>query len=310
MQPLDCVVIGAGPAGLTAALYLKRFRRSVAVIQSGRPRAAWIPKTKNLIGYHRGISGVALLRRLHKQVAALGIPIEAGEAVVSRHRDVFEITFGGRRIHARKVILATGIRDIQPQLPNLDLLRKKGLLRYCPICDGFEHCGKRIFLFVGKEDSLDKICFLRKYSPHLIVIGPPDFLLSAQRKHAYRQLKVIYLGAKIKSVEPRRSGIRVKIDKGPAFTGDAAYVELGFHVNDAAVAGLKKLRRTQKGCFVTNKSQRTSVPGLFAVGDCTPGLAQIAVGAGQAAVAATAVHNELLEMQRPGKRIRKSRRSE
>src|SRR4051812_42210778 len=79
---LDCAVIGAGPAGLTAAIYLKRFLRSVCVFGSGRSRAEWISKTKNLIGYDKGISGPELLSRLKNQTQELNVPIEQSLATV------------------------------------------------------------------------------------------------------------------------------------------------------------------------------------------------------------------------------------
>jgi thioredoxin reductase (NADPH) len=302
MPSFDCAVIGGGPAGLTAALYLQRFRRKVVLIQNGTPRAAWIPKTKNLTGYQRGISGKSLLRRMHLQIAEIGVPIKNGKATVKRGRDGFLVEIGGRALNARKVILATGIEDKQPEIPNLELLRRRGLLRYCPICDGFEHARKKLFLFVGESDSLDKIRFLLKYTPHLLVIGPKNFPLSSQRRKIYRRLNVNYVRAGLRRIQPLGRGIKVSLDNGKTYKGDAGYVELGFHVNDSATAALKKLRKTKSGCLITDKDQRTSIPGLFAVGDCTPGLAQIAVAAGQAAIAATAVHNELLEVSRPGRR--------
>jgi thioredoxin reductase (NADPH) len=116
---VDCAVIGGGPGGLISGLYLKRFNRDVVVINAGRPRASWIPITRNLIGYSEGIRGKELLKRIHRQLDSHDVERLDSMASVARHRQGFEIDTDRGKIKARKVIIATGIRDIQPDLENL-----------------------------------------------------------------------------------------------------------------------------------------------------------------------------------------------
>lgn len=297
-KQFDCIVIGAGPGGMTAALYLKRFQRKVLVVHSGPPRAAWIPKTKNLIGYQGGISGPTLLRRLKSQLLEIGVPLREGQATVSRRGGVFSVSAGGQTYVAKKVLLATGIRDLQPNIPGLNALRRKGLLRYCPICDGFEHKGKKLLLFVTSKDCLDKIFFLFQFTRRLVVIVPPDFSPGPGQLKKYPRLKVKFVRTTVESMRASKNGVRAVARDGKVYEASAAYVELGFRVRDEAFSGIKNLRRAADGRIKVNEEQKTSVPGLFAVGDCVAALAQISVAAGQAAVAATAVHNELLQEAR------------
>jgi thioredoxin reductase (NADPH) len=291
----DCAVIGGGPAGLTAALYLCRFKRSVLLFQEGLPRAAWIPKTNNLLGYYRGLSGRALLKRLRSQLKGLELDEVNARARVKREKKSFLVETPGRTYEAKKIILALGIRDKQPPLPNLRELRKLGLLRYCPICDGFEHRDKTLFLLVGGEDCIRKVSFLHNYSKRLLVITPRNFFLSGKRRRDYRRMNARIIRGEVAAACPEGDGIRISLANGKSYSADAGYVELGFDLNDEAIEGIRGIRKTKSGLLVASAEQRLSVPGLFAAGDCVSGLAQISGAAGQAAIAATAVHNELLQ---------------
>src|SRR5688572_13961891 len=114
----ETAVIGAGPGGLVSAIYLRRFKRTVVLINHGKPRAAWIPETHNLIGFPHGISGNSLLLRLNRHVSTLGTDRILGEARIKRLKNGFEIEVGSDSLRAKKVILATGMDDIQPDIPN------------------------------------------------------------------------------------------------------------------------------------------------------------------------------------------------
>ena len=156
----DCVIIGGGPGGLVAALYLRRFRRKVLVINQGTPRAAWIPKTHNLIGYDRGISGRTLLARLHSQLDSVHTERINNSATVLRSDDGFSVELEeGSSVRARKVILATGMEDVHPKIDNVVELRRKGLLRYCSICDGYEYRNQHLAVLAQDDAGLAKALF-------------------------------------------------------------------------------------------------------------------------------------------------------
>jgi thioredoxin reductase (NADPH) len=142
----DCVVIEGTPAGLLGAVYLARFRRSTLLVDSGKSRARWIPKTRNVPGYPRGIAGPNLLARLREQLACYNVARESGSV------DAVSGTCGDFALHgdsgswrARRVILATGVKDNIPHdLQMLWALVPQGRVRLCPVCDAYELCGKRI----------------------------------------------------------------------------------------------------------------------------------------------------------------------
>lgn len=145
----DCIVIGGGPAGLTAAVYLARFHLSTAVLDDGRSRAALIPLARNLPGYTVGIGGRDLLRGMRLQAEGFGARLLTATVDAVRPDPAgFTVQAGQARFAAAKVLLATGVANLPPPMPadaHDDALRR-GLLRYCPVCDGFEMTDRRVAL--------------------------------------------------------------------------------------------------------------------------------------------------------------------
>ncbi|HEX3699698.1 MAG TPA: NAD(P)/FAD-dependent oxidoreductase [Phenylobacterium sp.] len=141
----DCVVVGAGPAGLAAAIYLGRFRRDVRVIDAGASRTARIPLSRNHPGFPDGVRGKTLLGRMRRQAERFGAVIEASEVEdLSAQGGGFRLSTREGAIAARTVLLATGVVDVEPELPGVAEAVARGLIRICPICDGYETIGTRV----------------------------------------------------------------------------------------------------------------------------------------------------------------------
>ena len=136
----DCCILGGGPAGLTAAIFLARLRRRAVVLDDRRSRAALIPRSHNHPAFPDGIGGPALLERMRDQLADLGeSPVDAKVTAIAQEGDgSFTIAAGERRWNTRFLLMATGVEDVLPEMPgSLDRVRE-GVLRCCPICDAFE----------------------------------------------------------------------------------------------------------------------------------------------------------------------------
>jgi thioredoxin reductase (NADPH) len=160
-EEVDCLVVGGGPAGLTAAIYLARFRRTVLVVDGNSSRASLIPKTYNYPGFADGISGIALLKRLRDQATQYGARIHEGLMTSLEPTGAgLRGQVGSHFVAARKVILATGIVDEKPVLPNLREFIYGGEIRFCPICDGYEVRDKRIGVLGPAKQGLQKALFL------------------------------------------------------------------------------------------------------------------------------------------------------
>lgn len=153
---LDCLVVGAGPAGLSATTHLIRFHRRIAVLDAGESRARWIPTSHNCPGFPFGIAGTSLLERLREQAGSYGASITPGRVTApERDGEVFVDTAqDGRQWRARQVLIATGIVDRMPQMVGLEHAIDAGTVRLCAVCDGYEASDERIGVFSPESDAI------------------------------------------------------------------------------------------------------------------------------------------------------------
>ena len=178
-KPLDCLIIGGGPAGLTAAIYLARFHLDILVIDEGKSRAGWIPCTRNVSGFPDGIKGTELLELMREQAQKYGAKI-LNERVTKLERNEttgpFAATWGSGCVEARKVVLATGVTNRRPPMDETlhDEALARGLVRYCPICDGYEVTDKKIGVIGSDSHGVAEAVFLRGYTADITLIAPEE----------------------------------------------------------------------------------------------------------------------------------------
>ena len=172
----DCLVIGGGPAGLTSAIYLARYRRTVVIYDAGESRAASIPESHNYPGFGSGISGSNLLARLRDQASRYDIRYRTETVESLRRQDgYFDALVGGEEVSAACVLLATGLKDRAPTIPGLVAATSNAVVRYCPVCDGYEAMDRRIALIGPVDDGLvGKAMLLRTYSKNMTVLPLSD----------------------------------------------------------------------------------------------------------------------------------------
>lgn len=299
---LDCLVIGGGPAGLTAAIYLGRFRRHFRVIDAGTSRAALIPTSHNHAGFPEGIHGNALLGRMTEQARKYGADIVSGTvtSLVRGSDGVFIASVGSEAIAARTVLLATGVVDREPDLPDVPDAIQRGLVRHCGICDGYEVMGKRVGVIGHKNSALHEALFLRNYTADitLLSLGCP-LTLSAEEQLEAAAAGIAVVEDPVTRVIIEEGQIcSLAMRGGARHSFDALYSAFG---SDARSDLLRELgtHLDERGCVVTDEHQRSSTEGLFAAGDIVRSLDQISVAMGEAAIAATAIHNRLRGMAAP-----------
>ena len=294
MQTLDCLVVGAGPAGLTAAIYLARYRRDFLVLDGGASRAELIPLTHNFPAWPQGVSGERLLARLREQALAHEAKFEAARVeCLQRDGEGFVAIAGEARWRARNVILATGIVDRHPDWPGLREATLEGLLRWCPICDGFEMLDKEIALVTAAASGLGHAKFLRTFSSRVTLVALSDQEgLDAQGVAELEAAGIELEARPLLGFEPRGRRVALRFADGGAREFDAVYPMLGCKVQ-AELATQLGAQVDESGDLLVDAHQCTSVPGLYAIGDVVSDINQISVGTGHAAIAATAIHNRL-----------------
>ena len=298
-DPLDCLIIGGGPAGLTAAIYLARFHLSVRVIDEGRSRAGWIPCTRNVPGFADGIAGTELLERMRAQAEKYGVAFTQGRATrLDRSDGGIKAEWGEGGATARAVLLATGVRNRRPDMDEAlhDEALARGLIRYCPICDGYEVTDRKIGVIGSGSQGVAEAVFLRGYTADITLIAPEKAHgLAPADQEQLAQLGIRTVDGPARGVALHADCIVVETAEGHhAF--DSLYPALGSDVHNELAEQLGA-QLAETGCIIVDSHQRTNVPGLYAAGDVVLGLDQISHSMGEGGVAATTIRNDLAKVR-------------
>jgi thioredoxin reductase (NADPH) len=297
---LDCLIIGGGPAGLTAAIYLARFHLDIRVVDAGKSRAAWIPCTHNHAGFPDGINGKELLQRMRDQAQKYGAKIETARVTKLEQCDgYFVAEWGSGPQKARSILLATGVTNRRPPMdPELhDEALSRGLIRYCPICDGFEVTDKRVGVIGSDSHGVAEALFIRSFTADVTLIAPHTALqLDPEDHEKLEQAGITMVDGPAEGVAFDRDWIVIDTAEGH-HTFDSVYPALGSdtHTQLAEMVGADL---SNDACVKVDDHQRTSVPGLYAAGDVVLGLDQISHAMGEGGVAATTIRNDLAK-ERP-----------
>lgn len=293
LQFKDCIVIGAGPAGMTAALYLNRFHRNVTVLDAGNSRARWIPQTHNCPGFPDGLSGDELLERLRTQATDYGTTVtQATASRLERVTGGFRVTdVEGEKYLGRTVLLATGIVDVLPSVPWVEEAVDCGAMRFCAICDGFEVSDANLAVYGPLRSTIEHARFLRTYSARVTLVQSDDVQVDSQLRQDAEDWGIVLMKG---PCDPLFDGTRCSFvdTSGERRDFDTVYPILG-SCSQATLAIVLGANVDEKNELVVSTAQMTSIDGLYAIGDVVSALNQISVAEGHAAVAATAIHNGL-----------------
>ena len=300
-ETFDCAIIGGGPAGLTAAIYLARFRRRVVLYDRGGSRAALIPTSHNHAGFPEGIAGTELLDRMGEQAARYSADLRVGNvAQVTPVGEDWLLTGEGIALTARTVLFATGVDNRRPDMDEAvhRAALADGKLRYCPVCDGWEAggpaFGARIGVVGAESHGVAEALFLRAFTPHVTLFTLVECELHEKDRKDLADHGVNWDPRPVAAYDFSGKGVRLSFAAGDGAEVDTLYPALGSDPNVALLEALG-LRTDEQRCVLTGGHQQLGLRGLYAAGDLVSGLDQISVAMGQAAIAATAIHNDLRE---------------
>ncbi len=292
----DCLIIGAGPAGLVAAIYLSRYRRHVRLLESGESRATNIPLSRNVPGFPDGISGVDFLQRLRLQAQNAGVVIEKVKIKeLEKAPEFFIAKIGNKQIKSCSVLLATGVIDnVTPA--NLPIeATMNGQVRWCPVCDGYESTDRSVVLIGEAKHGVEHALFLRTYTRQLSLVIPPDCgVLGRAGRQQLRNAGITLIEKK-----PARAtfslpetGNQLYFGDGSSLAFDVLYPMTGGHARSSLITSMG-VRCDRYGGIKVGSDQQTNIRGLYAAGDVVCSLKQISVAVSEGAIAATAIHNHL-----------------
>lgn len=295
----DCIIIGGGPAGLTCAIFLGRYRRRTLLIHNSRPRNYASRAIHGFLGQH-GIAPAELLKRGLAEARDAGVEIyECTAQRIERSGDIFEVTTTAGTMRARRIALAYGVRDLMPDVPEVERYYGTSVF-HCPDCDGYEASGKRIGVIGWGKRVVGLSLELLQWSDDITIFvdgNERDFSKEETSKLLAEQVlvkdeKITGLtgdGERLQSVV-LSSGERIDRDVLFFTIGVERSCDLAEQLGCAAVDGTP--------CLEVDDYKQTTVEGVYAIGDLAPGSQLAITSAADGAVAAIAINKTLLPPSR------------
>lgn len=296
MAVFDAVIVGAGPAGLSAALLLGRCRRRVLVCDEGRPRNA---ATRALHGFltRDGVPPAELLR-LGREQLELYSTVESRAVTVTdvqRVEDRFEVTLGdGTRVAARKLLLATGVTDQLPTIGGFQEFYGKSVF-HCPYCDGWELRDQPLAIYGKGEHGKGLALEMTAWSSQLFLCTDGGSDLTGHDVERLRRHGIAIYEERIRKLEGADGVLeRIRFADGTSVSCRGMFFVTGEHQRSGLPAQLG-CELTPKGAVSTGEYEATNIPGVYVAGDASR-LVQLAiVAAAEGAEAAFAINTALLK---------------
>ena len=290
----DLVIVGGGPAGLTAGLYAGRALLKTVLLEKGflGGRAFTTSNIENYPGFPEGISGADMAEKLRKQAEKFGVEILTGEDVVSlKDGELKEVTTAENIYKAMTVIIASGLH-----LRTLNILGEREFVgrgvSYCATCDGAFFTGKKIIVVGGGDSAIDEAIFLTRFAEKVTIVHRRDELRAAKslQEKALAHPKIDFMwSSELRGIYGDNMVQKVvvldkKAQKEREVSINGVFMYVGNVPNTAFAEGILQL--DENGYILTDETLQTSVPGIFAAGDVRHNLLkQIVVAMGEGALA-------------------------
>jgi len=298
----DCIVIGAGPAGLSASLFLARYLRRTLTFHHNSPRNEYAHGVHGFLGHH-GIPPAELLARGRDEVTMHGgLIIEACVNTVERvSPERFRISAGNqgtepRVFEARRLLLATGLRDLTPDCPGFGEFYGSSV-HHCPDCDGYEVKDKRVAVLAHGKNTAAFTAHLMTWTKQLTLLTDKKEIPNRDRE----QLAKLDIPIRTQAVaalegdKSTRQLQRVLFSNGDPLECDALFFNLGTELATDFHETLGCRLDPECGLLWVDETQQTSVEGVYAAGDITPQSQLAVVAAAEGAMAAIRIHRSLTE---------------
>ena len=302
----NVIIIGSGPAGLTAALYTARANLSPLVFTGNEigGQVSITNEVENYPGFPEGLTGPELVERFQKQAERFGARIEYAEVTeVDFDAQPFRVKAYDAEYQARAIIIATGASPRKLNVPGEAELTGRGV-SYCATCDGFFFRDKEVVVVGGGDSALEEGVFLTKFASRVRIIHRRDQLRAgyALQQRAMRNEKIEFIWDTVVTAINGDDAVEsvqiknVKTNEVSTLPTEGVFIYIGHYPNSALFKG--KLEMDEHGYLITDRHTRTSVPGVFAAGEIAdPVFRQVVTSAGEGCKAAIEVEKYLAELE-------------
>lgn len=269
-EPFDCVVIGGGPAGLSAAIYMARFLRSTLVIDSLQGRSSFAQVNENYLGFPKGVAIRRLKHLGQEQATRFGAKLCVCTATAVHKVEpgaLFKVRTDAGDHLARTVIFCTGVTDIWPNVPRVGRFIGRSLF-WCITCDGFRALGKRLVLFGCDDEAATTACQFKNYTDQItFVTGQAEDDCSASASAELNRHGIPIVNARAVRLVGEPDALQgVELTDGRVLPADVCFSLLGCKPNTKLTRDLG-VACDSRGYIAVDGEGYTSVPGIFAAGD-------------------------------------------
>ncbi|HEY9647323.1 MAG TPA: NAD(P)/FAD-dependent oxidoreductase, partial [Chroococcidiopsis sp.] len=305
----DVIIVGGGAGGLSAAIYLQRYRLSCLVIEKGRGRSFWMQDLRNYLGLPPTTPGRELLKQGQEHALSVGADYLLGYVEdVTDEGDTFAVKVKvGKQtstypvFRSKYVVAASGIIDNLPQIDDMqNVFDYAGYnLHVCMICDGYEMADKRCGLFVGSEGAINTAFVLNWFTPYITVFTHGQVEVGAEMRQKLNDFGFPLVEAPIRRFlghDHEMSG--VELADGSTVELETGLIAMGSHYFNDYLKGVSGLE-WKGGNLITDSMCRTTHPRIFALGDLKEGINQVSIAVADGTLAATAIWREIRRASPP-----------
>ena len=263
----DVIIIGAGPAGISASLYTQRANLNTLVLyKKDNTSLIKTSKIENYYGFEKGIDGRKIYENGIKQAQNIGVKLLEEEVIKISKENNFKIETLNNSFESKAVIIATGISKNKPKIEGIDKFEGKGI-SYCAICDGFFYRNKNVAVIGNGDFAISEIMDLKN------IVNKATILTNGKEIPNYRAENVDTISKEIKSIEGKNKVEKIVFKDNTDIKVDGVFIAQG--LAGSMEFAIKTGAKLKNNNIVVNEKMETSIEGLYACGDCTGGLYQI-----------------------------------
>jgi len=286
----DIVILGGGPAGLTAALYAARYKINTAIISKDiGGQVNYAHKVENYPGF-KEISGIELIKKMHEQLNSLKVRIinEEIRNIICNKDGTFTIITNTGSHHSKSIILAFGTAHRKLNLPEEKKFIGKGI-SYCAVCDAPLFKNKTVAVYGGSDSAASAALLLAKYASKVYIIYRKEKLraepLRVEQIYSNKKIEIVY-NSTIEGIKGKGKVEAVVLNDKRELKVDGIFIEIGF-MPASSLLGNLKIKMDKNEYIIVDRDMKTNIKGVFAAGDCiSKSLRQIINAAGDGAIAA------------------------
>jgi len=281
----DVIIIGAGPAGISASLYIKRGNLNPLIIYSDKSSLEKTEKIDNYYGFQDGIDGKKLYEDGIKQAENLCVEIKNEEVIkIEFEEEGYSVTTSRNKYNSKVIILATGNKKNTPNIKGIKEFEGKGI-SYCAICDGFFYKDKNVVVIGSGNYAISETNDLVNISKQITILtngNKAPEIRADNVKTNEKEIKEIRGDSRVEEIE---------------FTDNTTLKTDGIFIAEGTAGSLEFAKKlgiiTKNNKIIVNEKMETNIPGIYACGDCTEGLLQISKAVYQGTIAGLEVINYL-----------------